>query len=96
MDRYSFPVRLSHSLLHPVLTGAHQSQFLRRAEIGGFGFVAAPAEYKVTGVRTFIVSHDGAVYEKDLGAKTLDEFKKMERLTPMHPGRRSRRKRTSL
>jgi Protein of unknown function (DUF2950) len=50
--------------------------------IGGFGLVAAPAEYGVTGVRTFIVSHDGVVYEKDFGAKTLDEFKNMERFNP--------------
>jgi hypothetical protein len=50
--------------------------------IGGFALVAAPAEYKVTGVRTFMVSHDGVVYEKDLGPKTLDEFRKMERFNP--------------
>jgi hypothetical protein len=50
--------------------------------IGGFALVAAPAEYKVTGVRTFMVSNDGVVYEKDLGPKTLDEFKKMERFNP--------------
>jgi len=50
--------------------------------IGGFALVAAPAEYNVTGVRTFIVSHGGVVYEKDLGVKTLDEFKKMERFNP--------------
>jgi hypothetical protein len=50
--------------------------------IGGFALVAAPAEYHVTGVRTFMVSHDGVVYEKDLGPKTLDEFKKMERFNP--------------
>jgi hypothetical protein len=34
--------------------------------IGGFALVAAPAEYGVTGVKTFIVSQDGVVYEKDL------------------------------
>lgn len=50
--------------------------------IGGFALVAAPAEYGITGVRTFIVSHDGVVYEKDLGPLTLDEFKKMERFNP--------------
>jgi hypothetical protein len=50
--------------------------------IGGFALVAAPAEYGVTGVKTFIVSQDGVVYEKDLGAKTLDEFQKMERFNP--------------
>jgi len=50
--------------------------------IGGFALVAAPAEYAVTGVRTFIVSHDGVVYEKDFGPKTLDQFKNMERFNP--------------
>ncbi len=50
--------------------------------IGGFALVAAPAEYAVTGVRTFIVSHDGVVYDKDFGQKTLNEFKNMERFNP--------------
>jgi hypothetical protein len=50
--------------------------------IGGFALVAAPAEYGVTGVRTFIVSQDGVVYEKDLGPQTLDEFAKMDRFNP--------------
>jgi Protein of unknown function (DUF2950) len=52
------------------------------AMIGGFALVAAPAEYLVTGVNTFIVSHDGVVYEKDLGERTLEEFRKMERYNP--------------
>ena len=50
--------------------------------IGGFALVAAPAEYGVTGVRSFIVSHDGVVFEKDLGPKTLAEFNAMERFNP--------------
>jgi Protein of unknown function (DUF2950) len=50
--------------------------------IGGFALVAAPAEYGVTGIKTFIVSHDGVVYQKDFGFKTLDEFKNMERFNP--------------
>lgn len=50
--------------------------------IGGFALVASPAEYGVTGVKTFIVSQDGVVYEKDFGPKTLDEFGKMERFNP--------------
>jgi Protein of unknown function (DUF2950) len=37
---------------------------------GGFALVAWPAEYDVTGVMTFVVSHDGTVSEKDLGAET--------------------------
>ena len=35
--------------------------------IGGFALLAVPAQYRVTGVKTFMVSHDGVVYEKDLG-----------------------------
>jgi hypothetical protein len=50
--------------------------------IGGFALVAAPAKYDVSGVKTFLVSHDGVVYEKDLGPTTLDQFTKMERFNP--------------
>ena len=50
--------------------------------IGGFALVAAPAEYGQTGLKTFIVSQDGVVYQKDFGAATLDEFKSMERFNP--------------
>jgi len=52
------------------------------AMIGGFALVASPADYWVTGVKTFIVSHDGVVYEKDLGSKTLESFRAMERFNP--------------
>ena len=49
--------------------------------IGGFALMAVPAEYGVTGVKTFIVSHDGIVYEKDLGPDS-EIAKKMERYNP--------------
>jgi len=52
------------------------------AMIGGFALVAAPAEYKVTGVKTFMVSHAGTVYEKDLGPDTLKTFTSIERFNP--------------
>ena len=52
------------------------------AMIGGFALAAAPAEYKVTGVKSFIVSHTGVVYEKDLGPNTLDLFQKMDLYNP--------------
>jgi hypothetical protein len=50
--------------------------------IGGFALVAAPAEYGETGLKTFMVSHTGVVYEKDLGEDTLAEFQKMDRFNP--------------
>lgn len=52
------------------------------AMIGGFALVAAPAQYGVTGVQTFIVSHNGVVYQQDLGKQTLDKFRQMERYNP--------------
>ena len=52
------------------------------AMIGGFALAAAPAEYRVTGVKTFIVSYEGTVYQKDLGPATLDIFKDMQAYNP--------------
>ena len=36
----------------------------------GFAFIAYPAEYRSSGVMTFIVTDNDVVYEKDLGANT--------------------------
>jgi hypothetical protein len=55
---------------------------VKNVMIGGFALVAAPADYAKTGVKTFIVSHDGIVYEKDLGEKTHDLFTAMDRFNP--------------
>jgi hypothetical protein len=52
------------------------------AMIGGFGLAAAPADYRVTGVKTFMVGPDGVVYEKDLGPDTLKTFQSMEAYNP--------------
>ena len=52
------------------------------AMIGGFALAAAPAEYRVTGVMTFIVGPDGVVYEKDLGPDTLKTFQGMDKYNP--------------
>jgi hypothetical protein len=50
--------------------------------IGGFAAVAWPARYGDTGVMTFIVSHDGVVYEKDLGPDTAARASGMTRFDP--------------
>jgi len=50
--------------------------------IGGFALAAAPAQYRVTGVKTFIVGPSGIVYEKDLGPDTLKRFQSMDRFNP--------------
>jgi len=48
----------------------------------GFAFVAYPAEYRSSGVMTFVVDQDGVVYEKDLGKKTEVLAKAMKEYNP--------------
>ena len=55
---------------------------IKGAMIGGFALIATPAEYGVTGVQTFIVNHDGIVYQKDLGPDSLALAKKIDRYNP--------------
>ena len=50
--------------------------------IGGFAVVAWPASYRNSGVTTFIVNHDGVVYEKDLGGQTASIAQAMTRYNP--------------
>jgi hypothetical protein len=52
------------------------------AMIAGFALAASPAQYRVTGVKSFIVGPDGVVYEKDLGPDTLKQFQAMDRYDP--------------
>lgn len=78
-----------HGYYFKVLTGQGPNATLGEMDflvgglmIGGFALAAAPANYEVTGVMTFIVSHNGIVYEKDLGPETLETFRSMERYDP--------------
>ena len=50
--------------------------------IGGFGLVAYPAEYRNSGVKTFICGHSGTVYEKDLGPNTAKLAEQMSAYNP--------------
>ena len=54
----------------PDAPGGAYDYIVRSYMIAGFGVVAYPAQYGVSGVMTFIVNHDGVVYEKDLGPTT--------------------------
>lgn len=66
----------------PAAPGGEIDFMVGGAMIGGFGLAAAPAEYRVTGVMTFMVGPDGVVYEKDLGADTLKTFQTMDKYNP--------------
>jgi hypothetical protein len=55
---------------------------VKNVMIGGFALIAFPAQYRVTGVKTFLVSHDGVVYQKDFGPKTLELAGAIDRFNP--------------
>ena len=55
---------------------------VRGRAIGGFAVVAYPAKYGNSGVMTFIVNHDGQVFERDLGPKTPSLAAAMRRFAP--------------
>src|SRR5258708_1722337 len=66
----------------PAAPGGEIDFMVGGAMIGGFGLAVAPAEYRVTGVMTFMVGPDGVVYEKDLGPDTLKTFQSMDKYNP--------------
>ncbi len=88
-EGYSSKIEPYHGYCFKILKGQGPSAPLGRLDfvvngmmIGGFALVAAPADYEVTGIKSFIVSHDGVVFEKDLGPKTLEVFRAMDLFDP--------------
>jgi hypothetical protein len=63
-------------------SGGPKSYVVNGKMTEGFAFVAYPAEYRSSGVMTFIVNQDGIVYEKDLGKKTEVFAKDMKEYNP--------------
>lgn len=55
---------------------------VRGRMIGGFAVIAYPARYGYTGVKTFMLNHDGEVYEKDLGESTQAIAGKIQAFDP--------------
>jgi hypothetical protein len=62
--------------------GGAISYIVKDKMIGGFALVAYPADYDNSGVMTFIVSHAGTVYQKDLGKDTEARVKSMTSFDP--------------
>ena len=50
--------------------------------VGGFAFVAYPAEYRNSGVMTFIINQDGVLLQKDLGKTTTETATAMTEFDP--------------
>jgi hypothetical protein len=66
----------------PNARGGAIDYVVRGVMIGGFGIVAYPVEYGVSGIKTFLVNHDGIVWEKDLGPATRTVAPVMKRYNP--------------
>jgi len=86
---YSLKTEPFHGYFFKVLKGQGPAAPLGQLDyvvkdvmIGGFALIAFPAQYRLTGVQTFIVSQDGVVYQKDLGPKTLELAGAIDRFNP--------------
>jgi hypothetical protein len=69
--------------------GAAESYLVNGKMTAGFAFVAYPAEYRSSGVMTFIVGGDGIVHEKDLGKRTEAVGKAIKEYNPDASWRKS-------
>jgi hypothetical protein len=66
----------------PAAPGGEADYVVDGKMIGGFGLVAYPAEYRNSGVMTFIVNHAGTVFQKDLGPNTAQLAERMTSFNP--------------
>jgi hypothetical protein len=66
----------------PKAPGGAYDYVVRGQMVGGFAMVAYPAQYGSSGIMTFIVNHDGVVYEKDLGPNTPALAQAMTKFNP--------------
>jgi len=66
----------------PAAPGGEADYVVNGKMIGGFALVAYPAEYRNSGVMTFIVNHAGTVFQKDLGPNTVQLAERMTSFNP--------------
>ena len=78
-----------HGYVYRILTcqgpdapGGDYNYVINGNMIAGFALVACPTEYGTSGVMTFIISHQGKVYQKDLGPKTAQIVGRMTQYNP--------------
>jgi hypothetical protein len=78
-----------HGYYYKILTrqgsaapGGAYDYVVRGKMIGGFALVAYPAVYRKSGVMTFLVNHEGTVFQKDLGLHTTQIAERMDSFNP--------------
>jgi hypothetical protein len=78
-DGYFFRILTSQG---PHAPGGAKNYVVGGKMTAGFAFVAYPAEYRTSGVMTFIVNQSGVIYEKDLGPNTTELVEAMTTYDP--------------
>jgi hypothetical protein len=81
MPYHGYYFRVLHAQ-GPDAQGGSRTYVVKGQMIGGFALMAYPAEYGVSGIKTFIVNHRGVVYEKDLGPATATLALQATRFNP--------------
>ena len=88
-DSVSKPLAPYHGYFYRILTkqgndapGGAQDYLIKGHMIGGFAVIAYPARYGISGVMSFMVNHDGVVYEQNLGKNTTAIASKMTTFNP--------------
>jgi hypothetical protein len=66
----------------PAAPGGEYNYVINGNMIAGFALVACPTEYGGSGVMTFVISHQGKLYQKDLGSETSDAVRNMQEYDP--------------
>jgi len=66
----------------PQATGGAREYIVNGRMTEGFALVAFPVRYGVSGIMTFMVNQDGAIYQKDLGPKTVEVGRRMTHFNP--------------
>jgi hypothetical protein len=82
---YRFKILLRQG---PTAPGGAVDYIVKGDMIGGFAAVAYPAEYGNSGIMTFIINHEGDIYEKDLGDGTARIASQMTTFNPDHTWRK--------
>jgi hypothetical protein len=80
-DQYGYNFRLLYSQ-GPAAPGGARDYIVKGRMIGGFAAIAWPARYGESGIMTFIVNHDGVVYEQDLGPDTAQRAASIAAFNP--------------
>jgi Protein of unknown function (DUF2950) len=78
---HGYHFRILH-LQGPNATGGARDYIVNKQMVGGYAVIAWPADYRSSGVMTFIMSYEGTIYQRDLGEDTEKTVASMKAFDP--------------